>query len=490
MIGKRLGDYNLVSLIATGGMARIYEGVDVRLGRHVAVKVLELDPGREEVDDDTLPARFEREARAVAKLDHPNIISIYQYGETQGVLFLAMPLIRGRDLAQEFTAARRAGHRMDIKRGLRLLGQIASALDYAHSNGIIHRDVKPSNILIDGNDRAYLTDFGLVFQPQGDPTLGTAFGTPRYISPEQAIASDQATAKSDLYSLAIILYEMLTGQTPFTGTSAMEIALAHVNDTPPAPRSLNPEIPEDADHEIMRALSKDPTQRQGTATELIEAVKAAIDPGGTAQTRMSSPTIAFVPEDTPINTTLNQPPELQPEPPQRRGPLVRILLALVVLTLVGAEILSLVLNNNSGTSGTDPEPTLFIAESAVDFLPVDVVYSSNEFNLVNTSSSPVDLRGLVFQSGDVAFSLDALRRTSLPPGMCIRILQDGLASRLPEGCREVLTQTFFADTTRFFWLSEFTVKRGDNLTATCAATTGRGNMTCALALPMLQAPGV
>ena len=247
MIGKRLGDYNLVSLIATGGMARIYEGVDVRLGRHVAVKVLELDPGREEVDDDTLTARFEREARAVAKLDHPNIISIYQYGETQGVLFLAMPLIRGRDLAQEFTAARRAGHRMDIKRGLRLLGQIASALDYAHSNGIIHRDVKPSNILIDGNDRAYLTDFGLVFQPQGDPTLGTAFGTPRYISPEQAIASDQATAKSDLYSLAIILYEMLTGQTPFTGTSAMEIALAHVNDTPPAPRSLNPEIPEDAD---------------------------------------------------------------------------------------------------------------------------------------------------------------------------------------------------------------------------------------------------
>jgi len=489
VIGKRLGDYSLVSLIATGGMARIYEGVDVRLGRHVAVKVLELD-GREEVDDDTLPARFEREARAVAKLDHPNIISIYQYGETQGVLFLAMPLIRGRDLAQEFTAARRAGHRMDIKRGLRLLGQIASALDYAHSNGIIHRDVKPSNILIDGNDRAYLTDFGLVFQPQGDPTLGTAFGTPRYISPEQAIASDQATAKSDLYSLAIILYEMLTGQTPFTGTSAMEIALAHVNDTPPAPRSLNPEIPEAAEREILRALSKSPESRQATASELIDAVKAAIDPGGMAQTRMSSPTLAFTPDDAQLSTTLDQPPVEPAEPTQRRSPLIRILLALVVITLVGAEILSLVLNNAGGTLAPEPDATLVIAESELDFLPVAVHYSSNEFNLINTSSSPIDLRGIVFQSGDVIFSLDSLRRNSLPAGMCIRILQDGLTSRLPEGCREVLTQTFFADTSRFFWLSEFTVKRSDNLTATCAGNTGRGSLTCALALPMVRDPGV
>src|SRR5215470_10444324 len=154
-------------------MARIYEAVDNRLGRQVAVKVLELNPNnREEDENDMLPQRFQREARAVAQLEHDNIITIYQYGEQDGLYFIAMKLIRGKDLAQELARLRRNGLRMEVRRGLRILEQVASALDCAHKAQISHRDIKPSNILLDSNDRATLTDFGLVMQETYDTTLG------------------------------------------------------------------------------------------------------------------------------------------------------------------------------------------------------------------------------------------------------------------------------------------------------------------------------
>jgi serine/threonine protein kinase len=487
VIGRRLGDYNLVGLLATGGMARIYEGVDARLGRHVAVKVLELEADLDNPDD-TLPVRFEREARAVAKLDHPNIISIYQYGDFQGSLFIVMPLIRGRDLAQEFAALRKTGKRMDVRRGLRLLEQIASALDYAHSAGVIHRDVKPSNILIDGNDRAILTDFGLVFQPKEDPTLGTAFGTPRYIAPEQAVASDQATAKSDLYSLAVILYEMLTGQTPFNGVSAMEIALAHINDAPPSPRSINPEIPEAADLAIMQALSKDQANRQATALELIQSIKAAYDPAGAAETKISAPTVAYSAWDDEPETEVGI-AEDEAEPP-RRSPLLRLVLLLVVIAVVSVELLSLL--SSAPPAENAAEPTLIIADADIDFVPAHISYSATEFNLVNTSSAPIDIRGVEFAGGNVTLNLSAFNRAALPPGMCIRILLEGRASPPPEGCREVLTQSVLADAARFFWTAAdgFSVTRGGIVAASCPAAQRSRNVTCSVALPVIVDPGV
>lgn len=485
MIGKRLGDYTLVGLLATGGMARIYEGVDVRLGRHVAVKVLELETSS---DDDTLPARFEREARAVAKLDHPNIIQIYQYGEFQGVLFIAMPLIRGLDLAQEFARLRKAGAKMDVRRGLRLLEQIAAGLDHAHAAGVIHRDIKPSNILIDAHDRAILTDFGLVFQPKEDPTLGTAFGTPRYIAPEQAVSSDQATAKSDLYSLAIILYELLSGQTPFNGMSAMEVALAHIHDEPPSPRSVNPAIPEAVDREIMKALSKDPANRHASASALIAAVKAGYDPISAAETKSLAPTIAYSWDDPPQGDDDDQADEIEETP--RRSLWIRLALLLVVITVIGAEVINLLVNADANTP--PPEPTRIVAQSEVDFAPADVLYSATEFNLVNASSVPLSLASVEFQGGEIVFSLDSLRRVMLPPGMCIRVLLDGRASPLPPGCREVLTQSVLADSSRFFWLSPdgFSVRRAGTLTATCPTVPRGGSMTCPLALPAFVDPGV
>jgi serine/threonine-protein kinase len=195
LIGKQLGDYQIVSRLASGGMARIYKGIDTKLDREAAVKVLNLD--RFELDTSILE-RFEREARAVAKLEHEHIIPIYQYGkyEAEGVYFLAMKLIEGRNLAHEMRDIHEAGELMKPARALNIMAQIALAVDFAHSKGFIHRDIKPSNILIAPEDKAILTDLGLVLRPASETTLGTAFGTPRYIAPEQASSSDRAVNQS------------------------------------------------------------------------------------------------------------------------------------------------------------------------------------------------------------------------------------------------------------------------------------------------------
>lgn len=234
LIGKMLGDYRLEALMATGGMARIYRGEDTRLGRPAAIKVLAHD---DLDDDDTLAKRFQREARELATLEHPNIITIYQYGELEGLYYLAMKLVKGRDLAQEYKRLKSNNKMMEPERVIHILEQVAAALDYAHMNTVIHRDVKPSNILVTDDDTAILTDFGLVMRSSVMTTIGTAFGTPRYIAPEQATASNKALPQSDLYSLAVVLYELLTGEPPFTGDTPMEIALSHISEPPPPPRS-------------------------------------------------------------------------------------------------------------------------------------------------------------------------------------------------------------------------------------------------------------
>ena len=195
--GKRLGDYELDRRLTSGGMAHIYLARDVQLGRTVAVKVLTPDILEK---DPALPTRFLREARAVAQLEHDNIVPIYQYGEQSGLYFLAMRYIDGRDLSQELKSLHARNERIPIPRLLLILSQVASALDYAHRQGIIHRDVKPSNILLGENDKAYLSDFGLVLWQTVEATMGTAFGTPRYISPEQATDSLSVRSQSDHWS--------------------------------------------------------------------------------------------------------------------------------------------------------------------------------------------------------------------------------------------------------------------------------------------------
>lgn len=276
LIGEQLGDYKIVEKIASGGMSQIYRGVDERLGRIAAIKVL---PPEIMETDDLMVERFQREARAVASLEHPNIVPIYQYGEKDDLYFLAMKHIGGEDLADVLNRMQREDELIDPKRMLTILSQVADALDHAHSAGVVHRDVKPSNIMLEqtanGDEKAILTDFGLVLRQQVDQTMGTAFGTPRYISPEQALASEDSVPQSDIYSLAVIVYEMLTGSMVFKADTAMQIAISHISVPPPPPTSINPQIPKDVEREILKALSKQPEKRHESAGAFVRALKIA-----------------------------------------------------------------------------------------------------------------------------------------------------------------------------------------------------------------------
>jgi serine/threonine protein kinase len=268
-LNTTMGDYTLQEIIAVGGMARIYLGIDQKLLRKAAIKVLDLE---QEQTDEILVHRFEQEAKSMAMLNHENIISIYQYGQYRNsAYYIAMQYIEGQDLRQLLAAYREHGEQIPIEQGLHIMRQVAAALDYAHRSGVIHRDIKPSNVLLDKNQKAILTDFGLVLR-NDSTTTGTAFGTPRYIAPEQAISSAQVVPQSDIYSFAIVMYEILTGVIPFDGDTPMEIALQHITDEPPAPSHYRDSIPHSVDVAILRALSKYPSERYNTATDFVEAV--------------------------------------------------------------------------------------------------------------------------------------------------------------------------------------------------------------------------
>ena len=288
LIGKQLGDYRIDRRIAAGGMAMIYAGYDAQLDRTAAVKVLAMDDANQ---DPSLMSRFRLEARAIARLHHPNIVGVYQFGENAGLYYIAMEFIEGSDLAEELKRMRRTKQKVGVERALWILDQIASALDYAHDQNIIHRDVKPSNILLPQN-RAVLTDFGLVLFQTQQSTMGTAFGTPRYISPEQAIDSSRAVPQSDIYSLAVVFYEILVGESPFDGDSPMEMALKHISEPPPSPRLRNKDIPPAVDAALLKALEKQPEKRFNTATEFIQAIRVGYGLASAAVPEISQPVMS------------------------------------------------------------------------------------------------------------------------------------------------------------------------------------------------------
>src|SRR5690349_18630400 len=233
-------------------MARVYEGYDEKLGRRAAVKVMEVYHEH----GDEMTQRFVREARAVANLDHPGIISVYQFGEGQDLYYMAMKYVEGRTLLSILKQLRQQNKYLDPQHVMSIVSEVAAALDYAHSRGVIHRDIKPSNIMLTAENRAVLTDFGLTMQLGADSTLGTAFGTPRYIAPEQAISSQKSVPQSDIYSLGVVLYEMATGRPPFDDESPMSLALSHITNAPPMPQSVRADLPHPVQTVILKALEK------------------------------------------------------------------------------------------------------------------------------------------------------------------------------------------------------------------------------------------
>ncbi len=273
LIGKKLGDYTIQGLLGQGGMSRVYVGYDENLDRYAAVKVISGELAT--MDETEYARRFQTEARAIARLRHPNIVGIYQFGRSEGIYYMAQVLLEGTDLRTLLREYAGRGEYLPPDTIIRITRDIASALDYAHEHGVIHRDIKPSNIMLERRSgRAILMDFGLALNvPEGTP--GDTFGSAHYIAPEQAVSSAKAVPQSDLYSLGVVVYEMATGTVPFDDPSVMSVALKHVSDPPPAPTLYNPDLPPAVEQVILRALAKEPAERYHTGAEFVAALERA-----------------------------------------------------------------------------------------------------------------------------------------------------------------------------------------------------------------------
>ena len=271
IVGSDVAGYRVEELVGRGGMGEVYRAHDQRLDRNVALKIL----AAIYAEDDAFRERLERESRIAASLDHPNVVPIYEAGDTDGRLFIAMRFVDGTDLK---ALLRREGP-LEPERATAIARQVADALDAAHERGLVHRDVKPSNVLLDqqgGREHAYLADFGLT-QSVSDrgPTDGQLMGTVDYVAPEQ-IRGDEIDGRADVYALGCLLFEALTGTLPFGGASDVAVVYAHLEQEPPRASDRRSALPVALDEVLGRAMSKDPDDRQATCRALVEEASAAL----------------------------------------------------------------------------------------------------------------------------------------------------------------------------------------------------------------------
>jgi serine/threonine protein kinase, bacterial len=267
--GTPFGRYRLVELLGRGGMGEVWRAHDTVTDRVVAIKVL---PAKLSEDED-FQKRFRREAHAAARLNSPHVVPIHDYGEIDGRLFVSMRLIEGRDLDTVL-----ADGPLQPARAVRIIDQVAKALHAAHRVGLIHRDIKPSNILLDDDDFAYLIDFGIA-RVADDTRLtktGSMIGTFAYIAPERLDGRAEEDARADIYSLACVLYEALTGEPPFAGSTTTQLMYAHAHTPPPRPSTTQSDVPAQFDAVIARGMAKGPDQRYATTIELADAARDAI----------------------------------------------------------------------------------------------------------------------------------------------------------------------------------------------------------------------
>ncbi len=263
--------YRILSKLGSGGMSDVYLCDDINLGRKVALKILH----SRYAQDKEFVERFQREARSAASLQHKNVVSIYDRGQLEDTYYIAMEHLEGRSLKELITKEAPLG----VERSLKLAGQILAALRYAHQNGIIHRDVKPQNVIVDDADNAKVMDFGIARAAGSEITeVGSILGTAQYLSPEQAQGKSVSDA-SDIYSLGVVLYEMLTGCVPFDGESAVSVALKHVNEDPTPIGQLVTDVPKPVEVVVMRALAKDPSRRYQSAQAFANALNELSEEG-------------------------------------------------------------------------------------------------------------------------------------------------------------------------------------------------------------------
>ncbi|MCU0479653.1 MAG: protein kinase [Anaerolineae bacterium] len=314
--GAQVGAYQITEKIGSGGMATVFKARQPRLDRDVAIKVM-----HQNISQDTnFLARFEREARIVASLDHPNIVPIYDYDEHNGQPYLVMKYVQGLTLKDLLRS-----EAIEASDALRILTAVGSALDFAHGRGVLHRDIKPSNIIIDDRGDAFLMDFGLARIAQsGESTMSAdvMLGTPHYISPEQAQGNKDLDTRTDVYSLGVVLYEMLTGRVPFVGDTSYAIIHAQITETPPPPRQINPTITLAVEAVILKALAKNRDERYATPKALVSAFREALQAGDNAPQFVQS-SDSSQKATPPVRPRIQTPPP-PPVPPIPPTPKVKV----------------------------------------------------------------------------------------------------------------------------------------------------------------------
>jgi serine/threonine protein kinase len=404
LIGQQLDVYKIEELLGHGGMARVYRALDTNLQRYAAIKVVDPDVRKPE----KYQKRFDREARAIASLSHPHIVIVYHYNQVKDFYYMAMEYVRGADLSWVLNDYARNGDYMEYDVILRLIEQTAAALDYAHKNGVIHRDIKPGNIMIDRTGNIKLTDFGLALMTS-EGTGGEIFGSPHYIAPEQAMNSATVVPQTDLYSLGVVLYEMLTGDVPYSEGSAMQIAMGHLNEPLPDPRSRRMDLPDVFVKMLKKALAKEPGDRYQTGAEFVDALEEAIQQAdmssGKKQSGRRTADDVSPSEKVAKRLTRHLPREDKTKPdtmilpdeasrahaPQNQSSGRRVALALLVLLLLTGGIVGGVLWSQQSS----PADTILNNDSALPAVnaAIEGVVERKEVNQLVIYGLPVEIQG-------------------------------------------------------------------------------------------------
>ncbi len=348
-IGENVGPYRIVEQLGQGGMATVYKAYHAALDRYVAVKALHPAFG----EDPNFEARFQREARLVAKLEHPNIVPVYDYAEHEHRPYLVMKFIEGDTLKARLNQGPLASNEIN-----KVVDAVGAALAYAHKRGILHRDIKPSNVLLATDGQIYLADFGLARIAQsGESTLSSdmIMGTPQYISPEQAMGKKDLNEGTDIYSFGVMLYEMVVGQVPFNADTPFSIIHDHIYSPLPMPRSINPKVPETVERVLLKGLAKERADRYANVDAFVQAFKQAwIEAGvpmqGTAITmrprpgQISVPAKAIAKVGETVAAKGSQKKRRSPWPFIATGVLMVICLAFVFFAVWGSGMLKLSAN--------------------------------------------------------------------------------------------------------------------------------------------------